>query len=191
MPRSACDLLRAARADFLPRAVRNSNSTETPALKRSVDRRLVWLLGILFLTVGCEKPDAAHHFATLLDTPTRLGPEWVELSPVDSLRADRDNNCLLITLGAGYQWTDRRTEFVDLASGDTVQFQADLVLADGRRYHLERQGVRLEYDREPRVTVCGGDPRSGQPRWFRNAFIRAARPVAIRRIEWESYDASL
>jgi hypothetical protein len=146
---------------------------------------------MLILTVGCEKPDAAHHFATLLETPTQLGPEWVELSPIDSLRADRDNNCLVITLGAGYQWTERRTEFVDLASRDTVRFEADLMFADGRRYALKRQGVVLEYDKEPRVTVCDDGPRPGQPRWFRSVFIRAARPIAIRHIEWRSYDASL
>jgi hypothetical protein len=80
---------------------------------------------------------------------------------------------------------------VDLASGDTVRFEADLVFADGRRHPLKRQGVVLEYDKEPRVTVCDDDPRPGRPRWFRDAFIRAARPIAVRRIEWQSYDASL
>jgi hypothetical protein len=115
----------------------------------------------------------------------------VELSPSDSLRADRDNNCLVITLGAGYQWTGRSAEFVDSARSDTVRFEADLVFADGRRYALKHQGAMFEYDKEPRAIVCDDGPRPGQPRWFRNAFIRAPRPIAIRRIEWQSYDASL
>ena len=187
MPRSPRALLRTARADLLPRGARHPDRTTTPALERSANRGLVWLFAILLLAAGCEKPDAAHHFATLLDTPRQLGPQWVELSLGDSLRADRDNNCLVITLGEGSQWTD----LVDPASRDTVRFEADLVFADGRRHPLKRQGVVLEYDKEPRITVCDSGPRPGQPRWFRNAFIRAARPIAVRRIEWQSYDASL
>ena len=188
MPRSPRALLRTARADFVSRESRHPCRATTRALRRSANCPLVWLFGILLLlTAGCEKPDAAHHFATLLDIPTKLGPQWVELSPIDSLRADRDNNCLVITLGEGSQWTD----LVDPASRDTVRFEADLVFADGQRYPLKRQGVLLDYDKEPRITVCDSGPRPGQPRWFRDAFIRAARPIAVRRIEWQSYDASL
>lgn len=191
MSRSVLTLLLVARAAFLPRGASNIDRAQTPALKRSVNRRLLWFFGIVLLTVGCEKPDAAHHFATLLDTPTQLGPEWVELSPVDSLRADRDNNCLVITLGDGYQRTAMMAEFVDSASRDTVRLEADLLLADGRRYALTSHGVLLESDQQPRMTVCDAGPRSNQPRWFRAAFIRAPRAIAIRHIEWQSYDASL
>lgn len=191
MPRSARALLRIATSAARPRGARNSKSTRASTPKRSLSRGLAGLFGIVLLTVGCEKPDAPHHFATLLDASTQLGPEWVALSSSDSLRADRHNNCLVITLDTGYQWTSHETELVDPASRDTVRFEADLALADGRRYALKRQGVLFEYDKDPRVTVCDDGPRPGRPRWFRNAFIRAVRPVAVRRIEWQSYDASL
>lgn len=191
MPRSARALLRIASSAAPPRGARNTNCTPSPAPNRSLNRRLAALFAIMLLSVGCESTDAPHHFATLIDTPTRLGPEWVELSPGDSLRADRHNNCLVITLATGYQWTTRARELVDPASSDTVRFEADLVFADGRRYALKRQGVLIEYDREPRVTVCDDGPRPGRPRWFHDAFIRAARPIAVRRIEWQSYDATL
>ena len=103
MSRSARTPLRTAKAHSLPRGARNSNSIQAAAPNRSVNHRLVWLCGIVLLVVGCEKPDAPHHFATLLDTHTQLCPEWAELLPVDSLRADRDNNCLVITLSDGYR----------------------------------------------------------------------------------------
>lgn len=148
-----------------------------------------WLLYAVLLALGCRERDVPHHFAILLDTSAQLGPEWVELPTTDSLLADRDNNCLVTTLAAGYRPTQWRTEYVDSTGRDTVAFEAYLVLTDGQRHVLTGGGTRT--GPEPTAILCDAGPRPDERRWFRAVYIRALHPVSIRRIEWQSYDVSL
>lgn len=159
-------------------------------------KRLLWVIGAASFLVLAFWSLSMHlkiyrffspHLDRQIAASLTISPEWVEISPVDALTADRQVQQVVLYVESPLK-ADKQSWGLLLPSGSLVIPEVQIVTQDGETYRMTDPSFIVDSSSSNYVQRGFGNHNLPKDKLYRAVRIRCDEPVPVSKVVWRCYD---